>query len=298
MNLDLRNRIERLSAPEPNTGCWLWTGSTNRGYGVIGVVNGCRSAHRVSYTEYVGDPGGMLVMHRCDTPSCVNPAHLALGTYRDNALDMSNKLRTKFSRASKEQRQAWAQQTTISGLKASSGLTLSERVERLSVPEPNTGCRLWAGAIANTGYGKIKMDGEMRLAHRVSYTANVGEIPDGMIVLHKCDTRACVNPDHLSVGTNSDNMVDATKKGRSRMAIASTGQRVQWAKNRLIQQAGTLSDMVRKGWETRRKNGRECTLTPEQLSERSKKTWVTRRERRVNSLARRLLFNLLASRVP
>jgi hypothetical protein len=277
VNTELRIKIERLSVPEPNTGCWLWMGSLNRGYGQLGGVG---LAHRASYAEYVGEIGiRQIVMHKCDTPACVNPDHLVLGTHRENAIDATRKLRTKFSRASKDQRQAWAQQPSTSRLKASVGLSLSERVDRMSIPEPTTGCHLWIGPINDGGYGKIKVNGQMCRAHRVSYAANVGTIPDGLMVLHRCDTPACVNPNHLFLGSARDNIVDATKKGRSNMARASTEQRTEWAKKRVAHENGTRPDVARKGWKTRRENGLEFTLTPEQSSDRSKKAWVTRFER-------------------
>lgn len=76
--------------PEPNSGCWLWTGATNvpKDYGVMQRKEFKGYAHRYSYITFRGAiPRGMLVLHRCDTPSCVNPAHLFLGTQFDNMRD-------------------------------------------------------------------------------------------------------------------------------------------------------------------------------------------------------------------
>lgn len=80
--------------------CWLWTGSlTNSGgYGQLSRsrAEGPVRANRVSYEMHIGPiPDGLSVLHRCDTPACVNPAHLFLGTTRDNARDMSRKGRWK-----------------------------------------------------------------------------------------------------------------------------------------------------------------------------------------------------------
>lgn len=75
------------------TGCHLWTAACGRhGYGQFRYEGGMKLAHRVAYMLFVGViPPGMCVLHRCDTPVCVNPAHLWLGTHKDNMKDMANK---------------------------------------------------------------------------------------------------------------------------------------------------------------------------------------------------------------
>lgn len=88
----LKERFEEKYIPEPNTGCFLWTGATKEyGYGVIGLgtrEQGTAKAHRVSYELYKGKiPQGLSVLHSCDNPYCVNPAHLRVGTLKDNMQD-------------------------------------------------------------------------------------------------------------------------------------------------------------------------------------------------------------------
>ena len=79
-------------------------------------------------------------------------------------------------------------------------------------------CWLWTGSKRNKGYGAFVFvrNGEVvqGRAHRYSYELLNGEIPDGLFVLHHCDVPACVNPDHLFLGTNKDNVDDMVKKGR------------------------------------------------------------------------------------
>lgn len=73
--------------------CWLWTGTRNgAGYGIIKHFDKRVRAHRASYEAFVGPiPEGLFVLHSCDTPPCVNPAHLSPGTKGDNARDMASK---------------------------------------------------------------------------------------------------------------------------------------------------------------------------------------------------------------
>lgn len=78
-----------------------------------------------------------------------------------------------------------------------------------------TGCHLWTGKPNHNGYGRIGIGRKDYLVHRVSYELQVGPIPDGLYVCHKCDVRLCLNPEHLFVGTPKDNLHDMMRKGRA-----------------------------------------------------------------------------------
>ncbi len=82
--------FEHKYLAEPNSGCWIWTSGWDKaGYG---HSTGNVRAHRLSWEIHVGDvPSGMLVCHKCDTPCCVNPNHLFLGTPQDNMSDKVSK---------------------------------------------------------------------------------------------------------------------------------------------------------------------------------------------------------------
>jgi hypothetical protein len=87
--------------------------------------------------------------------------------------------------------------------------------ERLlsGISQSASGCWEW-GKAKRSGYGAIKVNGKCVSTHRLSYEVFVGEIPNDMLVCHKCDNKICINPDHLFLGTHSDNMQDCSKKGR------------------------------------------------------------------------------------
>lgn len=81
------------------------------------------------------------------------------------------------------------------------------------------GCWIWIGSLSNKGYGQLgvgRRDEGLVTAHRWSYEHFIGPIPDGLWVLHHCDVKACVNPEHLYVGTLEDNMRDVVERGRSK----------------------------------------------------------------------------------
>jgi hypothetical protein len=75
-------------------------------------------------------------------------------------------------------------------------------------------CDLWTRARNREGYGEVWHDGRLYRAHRLAWELSNGPIPEGLLVLHKCDTPACVNVEHLFIGTHTDNMADRKRKGR------------------------------------------------------------------------------------
>ena len=99
--------------------------------------------------------------------------------------------------------------------------TLHEKFEAQYIPEPNSGCWLWVGSTSKTGsgYGQMYCKPRLEQAHRASWMLNIGPIPSGKFVCHKCDNRLCVNPDHLFIGDALANAKDRDNKGRSRWQI-------------------------------------------------------------------------------
>lgn len=87
--------------------------------------------------------------------------------------------------------------------------------DRVSISDK---CWIWEGSKhIQFGYGVLKFGGrkgKLLLAHRISYEIHTGEIPHGYCVLHKCDNPPCVNPNHLFIGTRTDNALDKVSKGR------------------------------------------------------------------------------------
>lgn len=79
----------------------------------------------------------------------------------------------------------------------------------IRIPEA---CWNWKSSFKSNGYGIIKVNGKTLSAHRMAWEISYGPIPEGMLVLHKCDNSACVNPDHLYLGTYKDNKRDTIER--------------------------------------------------------------------------------------
>lgn len=106
--------------------------------------------------------------------------------------------------------------------RAGAGGSKPKPFEHKYVPDPNSGCWLWTSGWDKAGYGQAS---DNVRAHRLAWQMYFGEIPDGLLVCHSCDTPCCVNPSHLFLGTPHDNMRDKVSKGRQAVGEQITGNR-------------------------------------------------------------------------
>ena len=94
-------------------------------------------------------------------------------------------------------------------------IPLSDKIERNIIRIPESGCWIWMSSLNKGGYGKTGLGkGSCLSAHRVSYENKYGEIPKDKFALHTCDIKCCVNPDHIFIGTQKENMQDKVRKNR------------------------------------------------------------------------------------
>jgi hypothetical protein len=104
-------------------------------------------------------------------------------------------------------------------------------------------CWVWTDSIAARGYGRLIFDNKPFPAHRLSWELHYGKIPGRLCVLHKCDNRRCVRPDHLFLGTRADNVYDMVKKGRGKPCRGETNGRSKLTDNQIREiRSSVLSD--------------------------------------------------------
>ena len=144
---------------------------------------------------------------------------------------------------------------------------LIDRFNEKYIPVTESGCWLWTACVDSCGYGKIGVTGErtQRKASRISWELFRGEIPVGIHVLHLCDVPSCVNPDHLFLGTHSDNMKDRDKKNRVRRGERAGTAKLTWEQVRIIKNDAR----------TMRAIAKEFRVSPSRISDiKNGKSWT------------------------
>ncbi len=133
--------------------------------------------------------------------------------------------------------------------------TINERFDDNYTPEPNSGCWLWIGDTSIHGYGRLCVNRKSEKAHRVSWVIHNGAIPlgsgyHGTCVLHKCDNKVCVNPKHLFLGSNTDNVADMVKKGRTAKGVNNGGSKLTESQVLLIRRLCLLKSKLKITYKT------------------------------------------------
>lgn len=126
------------------------------------------------------------------------------------------------------------------------GIPLEERLLMQISVNATTGCHIWTGAKNTDGYGSVKDGGKRYPVHRLMYVRKYGDIGNKQ-VLHKCDTPACCNVDHLFLGTHAENMADKAAKGRSHNVPSGYSHKRPMAKIN-EEQARQIKDLLARGY--------------------------------------------------
>jgi hypothetical protein len=196
--LSLEERwLERVVEPSDDNSCWLWKGSvSSQGYGKLRVEGKDLLAHQIGWKLAGNDspPKGSILRNQCGNVLCVNPQHWKILPLHMNLGTVRVIVRSK----TKEQRM----EDFANKINENGSLIL------------DTPCWEWMGTKNPNGYGLFSSRYFSGAAHRASWEIFVGPIPDGLFICHKCDNKSCVNPEHLFLGTQYDNMQDKAQKDR------------------------------------------------------------------------------------
>lgn len=195
------------------TGCWIWTGaSLDTGHGTVFIDGRTKMVYRVAFEVYVRPlSDGEVVDHQCNYPPCFNPDHLQATSQAGNVAHMNacgrhgvkgtGPLAHKFVNPHKMVRHVGR------------GLSVEQRLLARRVIDQATGCWLYAPGGKPIAYGRVTYNGKSEGAHRVAAMLWLGMKPEEW-ALHKCDTPACFNPEHLFRGDHAANNRDKIQKGR------------------------------------------------------------------------------------
>ncbi len=171
-------KLDKSAGPD---GCWLWLGAKGqKGGPKTSIKKKSANPRRIIWEHVHGEalPRNRQVSTSCKVPACLNPAHLYLRPWMDHEARFWSKVQKAEGDA----------------------------------------CWEWTSTLFSSGYGAFKVDDLERQAHRVSYEMHHGVSLFGResdLVMHSCDNPRCVNPAHLSLGTDATNIADMIAKGRN-----------------------------------------------------------------------------------
>jgi len=118
---------------------------------------------------------------------------------------------------------------------------LTARLKKYSEKDHKTRCRNWTGAVDNNGYGRIKVDGKAKRAHRVAYQTYIGDIPNNMPVHHTCANSTCINVNHLQLVTQRENIAEMQERNYYIKRIEELEERLAQYERKKIPKANTDS---------------------------------------------------------
>jgi hypothetical protein len=172
-----------------NDDCWNWIGNFDDTR-----LRGRFGANKKHYDpiyimliiiDGVDIPSGMKVYNICGNRYCVNPEHYEIG------IQFGRKVNNQIRKKQPIDDRFWS------------------HVDIGSIED----CWEWMTSLDSKGYGQFNINQKQYRSHRISWELNNGKIPEGMCICHRCDNKKCVNPYHLFLGTQKDNMQDMARKG-------------------------------------------------------------------------------------
>ena len=249
-----------------SSGCINWQGSKfGNGYGRKWIDGKTVSVHRLVLESKIAGflDSGHFACHTCDNRSCINPAHLVAGTAAENTGQMMERERKTPRRKSipgigklsiaqlREIQTKYLAGTIKNHLAKEYGVdhdTIT-KILKANIPEnfttvsPNflgeiqdNGCIIFQGSKDGQGYGRYFKNGKSKLVTRAVLALQLGyELPTSMDACHTCDRPSCINPEHLWAGTRTQNLLDASKKGRTQgKSHPLSNAKLDWEKVREI----------------------------------------------------------------
>jgi hypothetical protein len=252
MKIDIFNRSVNFDGPEHATlgKCYIWTGIEKHHHGIYGK----QSAHRVIWEYYNGKiPKEVVVRHKCDEGLCVNIEHLELGSRRDNIRDMNERGRARGGVAKGEA--SATSKLVLSDIefirrnfdefpkkdlsdlfgvciaqlyRIKSGERWKDTTPQLSrkdqflskAREGSYNSTLKSHCLEMPTARMIcRYNNKSTSAHRIAWSIEHGDIPEGLMVRHKCNNARCINHEHLELGTHKDNMEDRQTSGRTAAGV-------------------------------------------------------------------------------